>query len=206
MVDRAFVVLVDRLRRDPGSWRDMVLRGPVAPDVVERRGPGDSSVPPGAEAECEVRIEPVPGGVMVSGTVGAPWHGVCRRCTAPVEGFISAEVRERFTEAGDAHGGHPGDDPGDDEAYAIVEDRIDLGALVHDVIVLELPLAPLCGAGCLGLCPTCGVDRNQAHCECGPTRDPRWASLDVLRTSPDTPHGAPEAEGWGSGAVHRAGS
>jgi len=189
MVDRGFVVLVDRLRRDPSAWRELVVRGPVPPDVVERRGPGDSGVPPGAEAVCEVRLEPVPGGIVVSGTIGAPWEGVCRRCTAPVGGVLSAQVRERFTEAGDDHG--------DDEAYRIVEDRIDLGELVHDVIVLELPLAPLCSAGCLGLCPSCGEDRNVVGCRCGPTRDPRWASLDVLRTSPDAPHGAPRIGGRG---------
>lgn len=190
MMDRAFVVLVDRLRRDPGPWRDMVLRGPVPPEVVERRGPGDSTVPLGAEAVCEVRLEPVPGGLVVSGTVGAPWEGVCRRCMAPVGGYLSAQVRERFSETGD-HG------DGDDDAYRMEEDQVDLAALVHDVIVLELPLAPLCSATCLGLCPTCGTNRNQDACTCGPARDPRWASLDVLRSASEAPQGARRSEGWG---------
>ena len=34
---------------------------------------------------------------------------------------------------------------------------------------------------CLGLCPTCGADRNESECDCVAPVDPRWANLDVLR-------------------------
>ena len=59
---------------------------------------------------------------------------------------------------------------------------IDLEAPVREVLMLELPLAPLCAPDCLGICPTCGVDRNERSCECPPpAADPRWAALDALR-------------------------
>ena len=84
------------------------------------------------------------------GTVRAPWVGICRRCTVPVSGELCIAVSERFA------------DPPitDDELYPICDETIDLGPLVRDAIVLELPMAPLCREDCRGLCPHCGSDRN----------------------------------------------
>jgi uncharacterized protein len=80
-------------------------------------------------------------------------------------------VHERFGDAPIA----------EDELYPIVDDTIDLGPLVRDAIVLELPMAPLCREDCRGLCPQCGADRNEGDCSCAAPKDPRWANLDVLR-------------------------
>ena len=62
-------------------------------------------------------------------------------------------------------------------------DEIDLEPLARETVVLELPQAPLCREDCLGLCPDCGVDRNEGTCSCEPPRDPRWSVLDELRTT-----------------------
>ncbi len=53
-------------------------------------------------------------------------------------------VDERFVD-------HP--EPGDEDAYPIENDFVDLAPMVHDAILLELPLAPLCREECRGLCP-----------------------------------------------------
>jgi uncharacterized protein len=151
----------------------------VDPDgVISPRSPADSAVPEGAEATCDVTLQSYDGGVMATGTVSAPWRGVCRRCTAPVGGQLVVAVRERFCEPGPRHG-----DPDDEEAYPIVDDELDLRPMVHDAVVLELPLAPLCREDCRGLCPGCGADRNTEPCGCVAPRDPRWANLDVLRSA-----------------------
>ena len=179
MPDKPFVVHVARLRRVLGSRWHEVRRGPIDPEqVIVGRTPADSVVPEGADATCDVILESFAGGVMVTGTVQAPWVGVCRRCTVPVGGELSVPVRERFTEPG----GHYGD-PEDDEADPIVDDALDLAPMARDCVVLELPLAPLCMEDCRGLCPGCGVDRNQEECTCVAPRDPRWANLDVLRSA-----------------------
>jgi uncharacterized protein len=181
--DDPFVVHVARLRRVAGSRRHEMRRAELDPERLLSGGPpsptggADSAVPEGAEAWADVNLQSFDGGVMVTGTVGAPWHGVCRRCTAPVGGELRIAVRERFTEPGARYG-----DPEDDESYPIVEDRLDLRPMVRDAVVLELPLAPLCRDDCRGLCPHCGADRNEEECGCVAPRDPRWANLDVLRT------------------------
>ncbi len=171
-----FVVNVARLRAANGTRRHEVRRGPL--DPYEGSAPpakGDSALAAGADVTCDVVLESFPGGVMVTGTVSAPWEGTCRRCTAAVGGDLCVAVRERYTDEG------PG--PADEDAYPIVDQRIDLGLVAHDAVVLELPLAPLCSEACRGLCPSCGVDRNVEACDCRPPADPRWASLDVLRSA-----------------------
>ena len=174
-----FVVHVAKLRRVLGTRWHEVRTGPVDPErVIVSRFPADSTVPLGAEATCEVTLESFAGGVMVTGTVAAPWKGLCRRCASPVEGMLRIPVRERFTEPGTRYG-----DPDDDDAYPVVDDELDLGPMVRDAVVLELPLAPLCREECRGLCPYCGCDRNEEACDCEAPRDSRWANLDVLRSA-----------------------
>ena len=101
-------------------------------------------------------------------------------CSAPVLGLSSVAVNERFT---DERG------PGDEETYLIEHDFVDLAPLAHDAILLDLPLAPLCRSDCRGLCLYCGIDRNEATCECQAPHDPRWATLDALQLAD------PESEG-----------
>ena len=88
-------------------------------------------VPAGAEAEADVTLAPFVGGIDVDGTVTAPWVGICRRCAEPVSGELAIPVHERYADAPLAGT--------DEELYPIVDDELDLGLLVRDAVVLELP-------------------------------------------------------------------
>lgn len=48
------------------------------------------------------------------------------------------------------------------------EGRLDLGEMVREQLLLTLPMKRLCREDCLGLCPTCGVNRNETPCHCEP--------------------------------------
>lgn len=175
-MNRPFLVPVGKMRRAPGTRHHEVRRG-VLDDLA---GTG-SAVPEGAECEADVSLEAVQGGVEVVGTVSAPWRGQCRRCLATAEGVLRIPVRELYTPGGDG-----------EETYPLSDDTVDLEPLVHDAVLLELPVAPLCAAACRGLCPTCGANRNEGDCGCTAPPDPRWAALDVLRVpDPETGGGAP---------------
>ena len=112
-------------------------------------------VPTGADVVVDVLLEPVQGGVMVSGTVEAPWEAECRRCLGPARGTVRAEVRELYENRSDG-----------EETYPISGDQLDLEPLARDAVLLELPPAPVCGEGCQGLCPRCGADLNAGACGC----------------------------------------
>ena len=42
--------------------------------------------------------------------------------------------------------------------------KLELGDAAREVLLLELPMAPLCRDDCRGLCPVCGADRNIEAC------------------------------------------
>jgi len=169
---RPFLVQVAELRRQAGTTRHERREGPI-PDL----GAVSVVVPEDALVVADLTLASYPGGISVTGSVNAPWEGECRRCGGLVRGAVDARVRERYAPADGADR--------DEEAYPLSGDELDLEPLARDAVILELPLAPLCSEACLGLCPTCGANRNTEPCACAPTVDPRWSALDALR-EPDT--------------------
>lgn len=110
-------------------------------------------------------------GVTVAGDITIPWAAACRRCLTPVSGSAVVDVDELYQ-----------DTVVDSEAFVIEGDQIDLAPAVREYVMIELPDGPLCRADCGGICPVCGVDRNEATCTCDTSvRDERWAALDDLR-------------------------
>ncbi|HSH62196.1 MAG TPA: DUF177 domain-containing protein [Acidimicrobiales bacterium] len=160
-----FLVNAAALGLSPGVRRHVNRRG-----VLDGPAVSGSSVPSGGEAEVDVTLEGVPGGAVARGEVVAPWEGACRRCLATVSGELRCEVLEVFERS-----------PDPEQTYPLVGDQLDLEPLARDAVLLELPLAPLCSEGCLGLCPSCGADLNEGLCGCqAEVGDPRWAALDAL--------------------------
>lgn len=57
-------------------------------------------------------------------------------------------------------------------------DRIALADVVTEQVILSVPMKIICQAGCLGLCPVCGANRNLQACRCpAPRHDSPFASL-----------------------------
>jgi uncharacterized protein len=71
---------------------------------------------------------------------------------------------------------------------AVGEDGyIDLGPLLRDLSLLEAPVQSFCRPDCLGLCPECGQNLNEALCECPPSEvDERLAALRKLLGSQES--------------------
>ena len=165
---KPFLVQVAALRRRTGATRHEVRQG-----VIAGLGAVAVAVPAGSPVVADLTLSSYPGGVMAVGLVSAPWIGECRRCGGPVEGTVTARVREHYAPVAAARE--------DDDAYPLTGDELDLEPLVRDAVLLDLPLAPLCSEECLGLCPQCGANRNLAACACATPGDPRWSALDALR-------------------------
>jgi len=160
------VVRVADLLRRPGQHRSEHLEAELDELAVLA-----SRVVEGAPVELDVRLESVNEGIVVKGTISAPWAGECRRCLRAVEGRLAVEVMEVFE-----------DEPVEGETSKLEIDRIDLEPLAREAVLLELPMAPLCQDDCAGLCPDCGADRNAD--DCGHTTEPtddRWAALSELK-------------------------
>jgi uncharacterized protein len=181
--DHPFVVEVGALRRAPGTRRSIEVLAEIPELFVS-----GSRVPEQAPVRFAGVLESVHDGILVTGVVEAPWEGECRRCLEPARGQVRASLRELAVEHGD-----------EETTYALDPEELDLEPIVHDVCILELPLAPLCDEGCLGLCPDCGANRNLEPCSCSPFVDSRFAPL-VLLGGRGSPSGGPEA---GRGGARR---
>jgi len=110
----------------------------------------------------------------VTGKMKADVNFICARCLNPFTHHAAVSFSETFA---------PEDDPvlGEDEDSDILPlegDEIELDALLQEDFLLAMPTFPLCEDDCKGLCPTCGVNRNEVACSCKNERiDPRLAGL-----------------------------
>ena len=71
----------------------------------------------------------------------------------------------------------------DDEADASSIDGqhvLDLADALSQYRSAAMPLAPVCREGCAGICSECGINWNEATCDCEPAPDPRWDKLREL--------------------------
>lgn len=124
-------------------------------------------------------IESVVDGLLVRGRLVAHVRLSCARCLAAVEEDVQADVVEHFAVPA-------GLDEDPEVGYEIHEGTIDLDTLLRDALAPATPYQPLCRADCLGLCASCGANRNEVSCDCADRdTDPRWAPLAGLRLPPE---------------------
>lgn len=119
------------------------------------------------------------------GGVQAQLSLTCSRCLEPFAMPVDApidlryeprrtELAERETEVG-----------AEDFSTAYYDDhQIDLEQLLLEQFHLAVPMKPLCGEACRGLCAQCGVNLNRETCECVQAwDDPRLSALQGLAGS-----------------------
>lgn len=58
------------------------------------------------------------------------------------------------------------DEDDDPEGELINNNILNVRELVRQNILLEIPIQPLCSEDCKGICPVCGVNKNNNNCSC----------------------------------------
>jgi len=100
----------------------------------------------------------------VVGRVSAVAMLACGRCLKQLKiklapQFDIVHVKDAAEEEGEIP-------PGETDELAMEGDIIDIGEDVRQTILLELPMNPICGKTCKGLCQSCGTDLNKKKCGC----------------------------------------
>ena len=150
----------------PGTSKTQSLRGTVAALGTElARVPED--LPIGGDLLLESVVE----GILVSGAVEGVLQLHCARCLKEFEQVFSVPVYELFVSE---------PDPDADDYPLDPDGELDPEQMVRDVVGVELPFSPLCKPDCLGLCATCGGDKNLGECSGHQQIDPRWDGLEQL--------------------------
>jgi len=121
------------------------------------------------------------------GTVSTVLELTCSRCLEPFRMPVTATFDLRYQPHAHAAGsGHEAERQieEDDLSTAFYDnEEIDLRELMREQFYLALPMKPLCGDGCRGLCPVCGTNLNRGACDCKREwEDPRLAVLKTLKT------------------------
>lgn len=124
----------------------------------------------------------------VAGRVSAALELACSRCAEMFPWPVDASFDLQYLPQADNVGEGDLEVAEEDLGVAYYEaDSIDLGQLMREQFYLAMPMKPLCGPDCKGLCPQCGANRNQGDCGCQVQwEDPRLAPLRRLleRRSP----------------------
>ena len=186
-----WVIDTRSLGRRPGTMKQLTLTVPAGAHT----GTPVLEVPEGADITVRLRLEAVAEGVLVTGSASATAAGGCVRCLGDVTADLDVPVQELYAYPDSTTAATTQDD----EIPRLDDDLIDLRQLVHDELVLAMPLAPLCTPDCAGLCPECGGrldDLGPGHRH--ETLDSRWAALARFSagsaTSTETPDGGIIAE------------
>ena len=111
--------------------------------------------------------ESMVGSLSIAGSLDVTWEGECRRCCEVARGVATVGVQEIFESV-----------PTEGETYQLSYDHLDLEPMVRELVLLGLPLAPLCRASCDGPAPL--EFPAMVTTESNPPVDSRWAELDKL--------------------------
>jgi len=162
--DLLWLVDIRRLRSEHRGRRQITGTAAV-PDLRL-----ETAEVPGDSVGYELDIDATGSDVTVTGRIDVVWRADCRRCLDPIERSETMRLQEVF-QVVEIEG----------ETWPIVDDRIDLGLVVREHVLLALPLAPVCRDDCGGPDPDDDHGLLQPGSD-GPVAmsDPRWAALEQL--------------------------
>jgi uncharacterized protein len=105
--------------------------------------------------------------VSVRGSVRTRAHVECVRCLREFD--LTLEVPMVLYAERTGSTSRAEQDQLERDDYMLFHDgrRLDLRETVRELLLLELPITPLCREDCPGLCPKCGADLSLGPCSCG---------------------------------------
>ncbi|MEM7093915.1 MAG: DUF177 domain-containing protein [Actinomycetota bacterium] len=168
MAASPFVVDITPLKRQPGVQR------PFDPTLAPPDGMALATAEVRAtELGFDLQLEVAGEELIAQGTIDIGWTGPCRRCLEDQHEVDAVEVREIFQKV-----------PVEGETYFLDKDQVDLEPMVREVVLLHLPVAPLCREDCAGPDPdryaTSVVSDEEPDDDGEAPIDPRWAALSEL--------------------------
>ena len=117
------------------------------------------------------------GSVKVSATL------TCSRCLKDYSYPMDLTFSEEYTPAGvsDEEKEYELDEAELNQDF-YSDEQIDITELITEQMLLAVPMKPLCGSECRGICPACGKDLSKGDCNCKTDEiDPRLSPLEKLK-------------------------
>jgi uncharacterized protein len=142
----------------------------LEPGEVHVEGEEDFVLEEGGHLTCHLELADNRT-VHVRGHLGALLDLTCNRCLVSFPFKVGQDLELFYLPHKD------GEEEEEDEVQLSDRDmvvayyqgeQLDLGEIVREQFFLTVPLKRLCREDCLGLCPTCGANRNLNPCQCPP--------------------------------------
>lgn len=152
------------------------LQGEVS---IAERVAGEKQIVDTPPVHAQLHAHREKGQIPVDGTLTGEVTFLCSRCLDRFRYVYTLPYQESFVQS------HEPVLSGEEDAkgrYLFSGDTVRLDDSIADLVLVQLPLIPLCQPDCKGLCPVCGTNRNRHSCECSTERlDPRWEVLKELQ-------------------------
>jgi len=122
-------------------------------------------------------------GILVNAKLDIESSLMCSRCIGAFTRPSTLLIEEEWFPIIDLHTGRKLSPPVEEEEASRIDANhiLDFHEVLRQYVISDGPMKPLCRAECLGLCQHCGINLNQARCECDAgQRDQRWGALAAL--------------------------
>ncbi len=135
-----------------------------------------------AEGSAEL-VNNTLGQIRIRGALSVTMTAPCDRCLEAATFGVEKRFDLDYHPADEIAGGGEDEIEEVETEVAYYEgDRLDLDEVLREVVLLALPMQLVCSDTCKGICPSCGLNRNQQSCDCQErTIDDRWNQLRNLR-------------------------
>ena len=153
-----------RIRVDNIPEDGLRIQGTIDPSSIELNMPGHSLIEPLAFAGRAVRSFE---DIIVEGKLTGSVESQCGRCLCSFKMPLDMVVEIVFVPQEEPLADDGGTIEVDEDFSYIVGNDIDLSQEIKDLIIVNLPISPVCREDCKGLCTQCGVDLNTGPCRCG---------------------------------------
>ena len=166
------------LKASIGSIRNYKMN-----EIVDIAGDGN-----GSTVEGEIKLMRTDQSILAKATLHTEVEITCSRCLSSFGCPLTLNFEEEYFPTVDVVGGTSMSLPDEPGCFTIDEHHIlDLTEAIRQYALLATPMKPLCKTNCAGLCPNCGHNLNQGHCNCPPQGgDPCWSKLKELSLAIDT--------------------
>jgi uncharacterized protein len=169
-----------KLRVDTIPEEGMDIEGDIGPEQIGLDMPNYRLTEPlhfsghATKTEEDVYIEG-----MLRGEVDAD----CSRCLEPMKLPLELELNVMFVPKQKLPEGDNGSIEPESNLAFYVDETIDLLQELRDLLLVNLPIKPICRPDCKGLCALCGKDLNISGCDCpeSPTESPFSKLLEVKK-------------------------
>ncbi len=160
---------VKKVRFD-GTWQ---------PGKLDFSESGVTQITPLHAAGQAEMLEHTGGEIRVTGQIQVAMEADCDRCLSKARFDIDAPI-DLFYEPASAVEGEDeiAIDAGQAEIGFYEGPGIELEDILREQVLLMLPMHRLCDEACQGICPLCGLNRNESPCQCSAApADDRWSGL-----------------------------